>query len=71
MAPVICSPFFIPMSHKHPSNSLSKISDIERLRELLRQGAASPPTTPVDANYFEALRERVVKSINGPKQRVT
>ncbi|CCF97654.1 hypothetical protein B7R77_09985 [Ralstonia solanacearum K60] len=71
MAPVICPLFFIPMSHKHPSNSLRKASDIERLRELLRQGAASPPTTPVDANYFDALRERVAKSINGPKQRVT
>ncbi|WP_331844170.1 hypothetical protein [Ralstonia solanacearum] len=59
------------MSHKHPSNSLRKTSDIERLRELLRQGAASSPTTPVDANYFDALRERVAKSINGPKQRVT
>ncbi|AEG67539.1 hypothetical protein RSPO_c00235 [Ralstonia solanacearum Po82] len=71
MAPVICPPFFIPMSHKHPSNSLLKTSDIERLRSLLLQGVASPPTAPVDANYFDALRERVAKFANRPKQRVT
>ncbi|AGH85753.1 hypothetical protein A3768_0233 [Ralstonia solanacearum] len=38
---------------------------------MLRQGAAPPPTTPVDANYFDALRERVVKFANRPKQKAT
>ncbi|MEK0235361.1 hypothetical protein ACI2S5_02795 [Ralstonia nicotianae] len=61
----------MPMSHKHPSDSPQRISDIERLRALLRQGAAPPPTTPVDANYFDALRERVVKFANRPKQKAT
>nr|CUV45401.1 conserved protein of unknown function [Ralstonia solanacearum] len=56
MAHVICPPFFMPMSHKHPSDSLR---------------AASPPTTPVDANYFDALRERVIKFTHRPKQKAT
>ncbi|WP_231649608.1 hypothetical protein [Ralstonia syzygii] len=59
------------MSHKHPSDSPQKIGDIERLRALLLQGVASPSTMPVDANYFDALRERVVKFTNRPKQRAT
>ncbi|QCX50002.1 hypothetical protein E7Z57_13500 [Ralstonia pseudosolanacearum] len=70
MAPVICPLFFMPMNHKRRSDSPLKISDIERLRSLLLQGVASPPTTPVDANYFDALRERVAKFANRPKQRV-
>ncbi|MGD7190700.1 hypothetical protein ACQCP0_23075 [Ralstonia pseudosolanacearum] len=71
MAHVICPPFCMPMSHKHPSDSPQKISDIERLRALLRQGAASPPTMTVDANYFDALHERVVKFTHRPKQKAT
>ncbi len=46
----------MPMSHKHPSDSLR---------------AASPPTMTVDANYFDALHERVVKLTNRPKQKAT
>jgi antitoxin ParD1/3/4 len=30
-----------------------------RLRKLLMSGAASAPTVPADAGYFEDLRERV------------
>lgn len=30
-----------------------------RLRTLLLDGAASTPSAPVDAGYFDALRERV------------
>jgi len=30
-----------------------------RLRQLLFDGASSPPTAPADPAYFEALRERV------------
>lgn len=33
--------------------------DREQLRRLLLDGAASAPTAPVDAAYFEALRQRV------------
>lgn len=32
--------------------------DRVRLRNLLLEGAASPPSEPVDAAYFEALRSR-------------
>lgn len=30
-----------------------------RLRSLLLEGAGSPPSEPVDAAYFDALRDRV------------
>ena len=33
-----------------------------QLRGLLLAGAASNPTTPVDASYFEGLRDRVRKA---------
>lgn len=33
--------------------------DRRRLRDLLLDGAASPPSEPADAAYFEALRDRV------------
>ncbi|WP_323016884.1 type II toxin-antitoxin system ParD family antitoxin [Castellaniella sp.] len=35
--------------------------DLERhqLRDTLLAGAASPPGTPVDAAYFDALRQRI------------
>lgn len=33
--------------------------DRRRLRNLLLEGAASPPTEPADAANFEALRARV------------
>jgi len=29
-----------------------------RLRELLLEGAASPPAAPADAEYFDGLRDR-------------
>ncbi|CAN7308639.1 MULTISPECIES: ribbon-helix-helix domain-containing protein [unclassified Variovorax] len=32
-----------------------------RLRGLLTSGAASAPTVPADASYFEGLRERVAE----------
>lgn len=33
--------------------------DRRRLRNLLLEGAASPPSEPVDEAYFEGLRQRV------------
>lgn len=33
--------------------------DRQKLRSLLLEGASSPPTAPVDAAYFDGLRERV------------
>jgi len=35
------------------------------LRELLLEGAASAPVAPVDAPYFEALRDRVRRRAGG------
>ena len=35
--------------------------DRERLRALLLEGAASPPTDPVDDAYFDELRSRVTR----------
>lgn len=36
--------------------------DRTQLRNLLMAGAASAPTKPVDAAYFEGLRDRVRKA---------
>ncbi|ACI55674.1 hypothetical protein Rleg2_2400 [Rhizobium leguminosarum bv. trifolii WSM2304] len=36
--------------------------DRERLRDLLIEGASSEPTGPVDASYFEAVRDRALKT---------
>jgi antitoxin ParD1/3/4 len=33
--------------------------DRQRLRQVLLEGASSPPTAPADAVYFDGLRERV------------
>jgi antitoxin ParD1/3/4 len=33
--------------------------EIQRLRGLLREGAASAPTAPTDRAYFSALRDRL------------
>lgn len=30
-----------------------------RLRSLILEGAASPPSAPADADYFDSLRDRV------------
>jgi antitoxin ParD1/3/4 len=43
--------------------------DRRRLRSLLLDGAASAPTSPVDAAYFEALRKRVRKATKPRAQR--
>ena len=41
---------------------IRKDQDRLQLRGLLLAGAASNPTAPVDANYFESLRNRVRKA---------
>ncbi len=38
---------------------MGKDKDRRRLRELLLEGAASPPSVTADAAYFERLRDRV------------
>lgn len=37
---------------------MSKDQDRQRLRNLLLEGAASPPAVTADADYFQQLRER-------------
>ncbi|ESZ03709.1 hypothetical protein X737_37350 [Mesorhizobium sp. L48C026A00] len=36
--------------------------DREQLRDLLMDGASSPPTEPIDDRYFENLRDRRSKA---------
>jgi antitoxin ParD1/3/4 len=48
-------------SSEYVRELIRKDADILRLRGMLLQGAASAPTAPVDAGYFAALRERVLK----------
>ena len=38
---------------------IRKDQDRQHLRALLLKGAESPPTAPVDGDYFEDLRQRV------------
>ncbi len=39
--------------------------DREQLRGLLLDGARSVPTAPADSSYFEALRARVRRPVQG------
>jgi antitoxin ParD1/3/4 len=50
-------------SSEYVRELIRKDRETQRLRSLLLQGAASPPTAPIDAGYFEQLRERVGRSI--------
>ncbi|CAH0179400.1 type II toxin-antitoxin system ParD family antitoxin [Roseomonas sp. CECT 9278] len=44
-------------SSEYIRDLIRKDQDRERLRGLLLDGAASPPTAPADAAYFDALRD--------------
>jgi antitoxin ParD1/3/4 len=46
-------------SSEYVRELIRKDQDIQQLRTLLLAGAASRPTAPADADYFDALRERV------------
>ena len=46
-------------SSEYVRELIRRDQDRQHLRELLLKGAASAPTAPVDAGYFEGLRERV------------
>lgn len=46
-------------SSEYVRELIRKDADRQRLRGLLLDGAASSPTTPADAGYFAAMRERV------------
>jgi antitoxin ParD1/3/4 len=46
-------------SSEYVRELIRKDADRQRLRGLLLDGAASSSTTPADAGYFAAMRERV------------
>lgn len=48
-------------SSEYVRELIRKDQDRLQLRGLLLAGVASGPTTPVDASYFDGLRERVRK----------
>lgn len=46
-------------SSEYVRDLIRKDQDIQRLRASLLDGASSPVGVPVDAGYFEDMRERV------------
>ena len=46
-------------SSEYVRELIRRDQDRQHLRELLLEGAASAPTAPADASYFEGLRESV------------
>ena len=46
-------------SSEYVRELIRKDQDCQHLRGLLLEGAASPPASLVDTEYFEALRNRV------------
>lgn len=48
-------------SSEYVRELIRKDQDIQRLRDLLLKGASSAATAPIDADYFEGLRDRVRK----------
>ncbi|MEJ2409919.1 MAG: type II toxin-antitoxin system ParD family antitoxin [Novosphingobium sp.] len=48
-------------SSEYVRELIRKDQDAQRLRELLLDGAGSPATGPVDAGYFQDLRDRIAQ----------
>ena len=46
-------------SSEYVRELIRRDQDRQHLRELLLEGAASAPSPPVDAGYFEGLRKRI------------
>jgi len=46
-------------SSEYVRELIRKDQDVQNLRALLLEGAASTPTSPVNAEYFDDLRARV------------
>jgi len=55
-------------SSEYVRELIRKDQDRMHLRGLLLAGVASSPTTPVDASYFEGLRDRVRRSAKAGAQ---
>ena len=48
-------------SSEYVRELIRKDQDMQRLREMLLDGASSGATAPVDAGYFQGLRDRVTQ----------
>lgn len=48
-------------SSEYVRELIRKDQDIQRLREMLLDGAGSAATAPVEAGYFQGLRKRVMQ----------
>ena len=48
-------------SSEYVRELIRKDLDRQHLKSVLLEGASTEPTTPVNASYFEGLRERVRK----------
>ena len=48
-------------SSEYVRDLIRKDQDVQRLRELLLDGAGTIPTKPVDNGYFQDLRNRVAQ----------
>lgn len=48
-------------SSEYVRELIRRDQDTQRLREMLLDGASSPATAPVDAGYFQNLRDRVTQ----------
>ena len=48
-------------SSEYMRELIRKDQDIQRLREMLLDGAGSAATAPVDPGYFQGLRDRVTQ----------
>jgi antitoxin ParD1/3/4 len=48
-------------SSEYVRELIRKDQDIQRLRELLLDGASSAPSAPIAAGYFQGLRDRVTQ----------
>lgn len=56
-------------SSEYVRELIRRDQDRVRLREMLLAGASSPPGAPVDADYFDGLRERVGRARKAPRRR--
>jgi antitoxin ParD1/3/4 len=50
-------------SSEYVRELIRKDQERQHLRDLLLEGAASPPAAPADANYFQALRAKVRRQV--------
>jgi hypothetical protein len=53
--------------YEFPGDPNTEVRDLDTLRRLLLEGAASPLAGPADAAYFERLHQRIRKHVEGGK----